>query len=164
MTLLLQLVLYCLIYILLVKYAVKDSGLNCLYFYPKEYLEEAHRRGIADKDAEMEKGKRFMLKFCAIIFAVPVLLIALWNRTADFKTAYMQAALFLVVVNWFDALVIDRLWVGHSRIWIIKGMEGVPYVKPWRNILIKRTLATVMYLIIALAIAGIAVLIVNICF
>lgn len=43
-------------------------------------------------------------------------------------------------------------------------MEGVPYVKPWRNILIKRTLATVMYLIIALAVAGIAVLIVNICF
>lgn len=32
MTLLLQLVLYCLIYILLVKYAVRDSGLNCLYF------------------------------------------------------------------------------------------------------------------------------------
>ena len=116
MTLLLQLVLYCLIYILLVKYAVRDSGLNCLYFYPKEYLEEAHRRGIADKDAGIEKGKRFMLKFCAIIFAVPVLIIALWNRTADFKTAYMQAALFLVVVNWFDALVIDRLWVGHSRL------------------------------------------------
>lgn len=112
----------------------------------------------------MEKGKRFMLKFCSIIFAVPVLIIALWNRTADFKTAYMQAALFLVVVNWFDALVIDRLWVGHSRIWIIKGMEGVPYVKPWRNILIKRSLATVLYLIIALAVAGIAVLIVNICF
>ncbi len=46
MTLLLQLVLYCLIYILLVKYAVKDSGLNCLYFYPKEYIEKAERRGL----------------------------------------------------------------------------------------------------------------------
>lgn len=27
-------------------------------------------------------------------------------------------------------IVIDRLWVGHSKIWRIKGMEGVPYVKP----------------------------------
>ena len=26
-------------------------------------------------------------------------------------------------------LVIDRLWVGHSKIWRIKGMEGVPYIK-----------------------------------
>ena len=152
-----QLILYCLLYILLVKCAVRNSGLNCLYFYPKEYIEEAHRRGIADKDAVMKKGKRFMIPFCVIIFAAVVLIVSVWNRAADFKTAYMQSALFLVVVNWFDALVIDRLWVGHSKIWAIPGMEGVPYVKPWKNILIKRSLATVMYLILALALAGIAV-------
>ncbi len=155
----LQLVLYCLLYFLLVKGAVRDNGLHCLYFYPKEYIEEAHRRGIVDKAAVMKSGKHFMIPFCIIIFAAPVLTISLWNRVTDFKTAYLQAALFLVIVNWFDALVIDRLWVGHSKIWRIKGMEGVPYVKPWKSILIKRSLATVMYLIAALAAAGIVVLI-----
>lgn len=45
--LLLQLVLYCLLFALLVKVAVKDSGRNCLYFYPKEYIDEAQRRGLA---------------------------------------------------------------------------------------------------------------------
>ena len=150
MLFLLQLVLYCLLYILLVKCAVRDSGLHCLYFYPKEYIEEAHRRGIADKAAVMKSGKRLMISF--------------WNRVTDFKTAYLQAALFLVVVNWFDALVIDRLWVGHSKIWRIKGMDGVPYVKPWKTILMKRSLATVMYLIVALAAAGIVVLIGKLCF
>lgn len=69
-----------------------------------------------------------------------------------------------MVVNWFDALVIDRLWVGHSKIWRIKGMDGVPYVKPWKTILMKRSLATVMYLIVALAAAGIVVLIGKLCF
>ena len=116
MLFLLQLVLYCLLYILLVKCAVRDSGLHCLYFYPKEYIEEAHRSGIADKAAVMKSGKRFMIPFCIIIFAAPILMISFWNRVTDFKTAYLQAALFLVVVNWFDALVIDRLWVGHSKI------------------------------------------------
>lgn len=164
MLFLLQLVLYCLLYILLVKCAVRDSGLHCLYFYPKEYIEEAHRRGIADKAAVMKSGKRFMISFCIIIFAVPILMISFWNRVTDFKTAYLQAALFLVVVNWFDALVIDRLWVGHSKIWRIKGMDGVPYVKPWKTILMKRSLATVMYLIVALAAAGIVVLIGKLCF
>ena len=164
MLFLLQLVLYCLLYILLVKCAVRDSGLHCLYFYPKEYIEEAHRRGIADKAAVMKSGKRFMISFCIIIFAVPILMISFWNRVTDFKTAYLQAALFLVVVNWFDALVIDRLWVGHSKIWRIKGMDGVPYVKPWKTILLKRSLATVMYLIVALAAAGIVVLIGKLCF
>ena len=159
MLILLQLVLYCLLYILLIKCAAGNSGLRCLYFYPKAYIEEAHRRGIADKDAVMKKGRRFMTVFCLIILAVPVLIIALWNRAADFRTANLQAAFFLVAVNWFDGLAIDRLWVGHGKIWRIKGMEGVPYVKPWRDVLIKRSLATILYLILALALAGVAVLI-----
>lgn len=121
MLILLQLVLYCLLYILLIKCAAGNSGLRCLYFYPKAYIEEAHRRGIADKDAVMKKGRRFMTVFCLIILAVPVLIIALWNRAADFRTAYLQAALFLVAVNWFDGLAIDRLWdtvkSGASRAW-----------------------------------------------
>lgn len=153
-----QLVLYCLLYILLVKCAARQNGLNCLYFYPKAYIEEAHRRGIADKDAALQKGKRFMIPFCIIIFTAPAFVIAFWNRVTDFGTADLQAALFLVVVNWFDALVIDRLWVGHSKIWRIRGMEGVPYVKSWRDILIKRSLATVLYLVLALAVAGLALL------
>ncbi len=157
MLILVQLVYYCLLYILLVKCAVRDDGRNCLYFYPKEYIEEAERRGIADKKTTMKKGKRFMILFCIAIFVALILIISVWNRVTDFQTAYMQAALFLVVVNWFDAIVIDRLWVGHSKIWIIRGMEGIPYVKPWKNILIKRSLATVMYLVLALAVAGIAV-------
>lgn len=159
MLILVQLVFYCLLYILLVKCAVRDDGRNSLYFYPKEYIEEAERRGIADKKTTMKKGKRFMILFCIAIFVALILIISVWNRVTDFQTAYMQAALFLVVVNWFDAIVIDRLWVGHSKIWIIRGMEGIPYVKPWKNILIKRSLATVMYLVLALAVAGIAVLV-----
>lgn len=87
------------LYILLIKCAVGNSGLRCLYFYSKAYIEEAHRRG----------------------------------------------------------LVIDQLWVGDSKIWRIKGMEGVPYIKPWQDVLIKRSLATILYLILALA--GVAVLI-----
>ncbi len=158
--LLLQLILYCLLFLLLVKCAAKDSGLNCIYFYPKEYIDEAEKRGIIrDKDAVMQKGKRFMIPFCIIIFAALVLIISLWNSVTDFKTAYLQAYLFLVVMNWFDGIVLDRLWVAHGRLWIIKGMEGVPYVKPWKTVLTKRGLATILYLIIALAVAGIVVLI-----
>ena len=53
--------------------------------------------------------------------------------------------------------MVDRLWVGHGKIWVIEGMEGVPYVKPWRDVLIKRALATALYLMVALAVAGAAV-------
>ena len=155
----LQMILYCLLFILPVKWAVKNDGLNCLYFYPKEYIEEAEKRGIADKAATMERGKRFMIPFCIVIFLAPVFIIAFWNHVTDFKTAYIQAYLLLLVMNWFDGIVLDRVWVGHSKIWIIKGMEGVPYIKPWKTVLIKRGAATVLYLLVALVLAGLVMLV-----
>lgn len=62
-------------------------------------------------------------------------------------------------MNWFDGIVIDRLWVGRSRIWRVEGMEGVPYVKPWREVLVRRGIGTAIYLLLAPPIAGIALLI-----
>lgn len=160
MLIVLQLVLYCVLFLVPIKCALKNNGINCLYFYPKEYIEEAQRRGIiADKDAVMQKGKRFMVPFCIAIFAVLIIIIAVWNGVKDFKTAYIQSYLFLVVMNWFDGIVLDRLWVGHSKVWNIKGMEGVTYIKSWKNVLVKRSLAMVLYLVVALVSAGIVVLI-----
>ena len=155
MLLLLQIILCCLLYLALVKCAVRDSGRNCLYFYPDAYLDEAQKRGIADKTEELRKGKRFMTFFCLVIFAVLVAIIAGWNGVKDFHTACFEAYLFLVVMNWFDGLVIDLLWVGHSKIWRIEGMEGVPYVKPWRAVVIKRSAAMMLYLLVAAAVGGI---------
>ena len=122
----LQIALYC----LLVKCAVKDNGRNCRYFYPKACLDEAQRRGIANREAEMKKGSRFMAFFCIVMLLALLAIAALWNRVSDFRTACLQTCLFLVVMNWFDGIVIDRPWVGQSRIWRVEGMEGVPTSSP----------------------------------
>ncbi len=143
----------------MVKYAAGNSGLNCLYFYPEEYIEEAQKRGIADKEATMKKGKHFMIPFCVIILIALILIISVWNHVTDFKTAYIQAVIFLVIVNWFDGIVIDQLWVGHSKLWMIEGMEGVPYTKPWGYMIKRRILASIMYLGVAVIVAAIVVLI-----
>ena len=157
--LLLQIILFCLLYISMVKYAAGNSGLNCLYFYPEEYIEEAQKRGIADKEAIMKKGKHFMIPFCVIILIALILIISVLNHVTDFKTAYIQAVIFLVIVNWFDGIVIDQLWVGHSKLWMIEGMEGVPYTKPWGYMIKRRILASIMYLGVAVIVAAIVVLI-----
>ncbi|WP_302150008.1 hypothetical protein [uncultured Gemmiger sp.] len=31
----------------MVKFLARDSGRNCLYFYPQAYLDEAQKRGLA---------------------------------------------------------------------------------------------------------------------
>ncbi len=157
MLLVFQLILYCLLFIGMVKVLARDSGKNCLYFYPQDYITEADKRGLADKDAVMKRGKLIMIPFCIILFVVLVLILAVWNRAADFKTAFWQAYLFLFVMNWFDGILLDLVWVSHGKIWRIRGMEGVPYVKPVKTVLIKRGAATVLYLPIAAVVAWIVV-------
>lgn len=147
------------LYFLLVKCAVKDSVRNSRCFYPKACLDEAQRRRIANREAEMKKGSRFMAFFCIVMLLALLAIVALWNRVSDFGTACLQTCLFPVVMNWFDGIVIDRLWVGRSRIWRVEGMEGVPYVKTWREVLVRRGMGTAIYLLLALPIAGIALLI-----
>lgn len=100
-----------------------------------------------------------MAFFCIVMLLALLAIVALWNRVSDFGTACLQTCLFLVVMNWFDRIVIDHPWVGQSRIWRVEGMEGVPYVKPWREVLVRRGMGTAIYLLLALPIAGIALLI-----
>jgi hypothetical protein len=158
MRIVLQLILYCLLFIGMVKLAVRDNGLNCLYFYPKDYIEKAVERGLADGEETRKKGKRFMIPFSILLFAVLILILAFWNRVTDFKTAFLQSCLFLVVMNWFDGIVIDHLWVGHSKIWVVPEMNGYPFRRPFRRILLKRSAYTVVYLLLAVIPAGIVVL------
>ena len=56
MLIVLQLILYCFLFYLLVKIELKDNGMNCLYFYPPAFIDEAAKRGLADKAATMKRG------------------------------------------------------------------------------------------------------------
>lgn len=95
-------------------------------FYPDAYLDEAQKRGIADKTEELRKGKRFMTFFCLVIFVVLIAVIAGWNGVKDFKTASFETYLFLVVVNWFDGFVIDLLWGRPQQDLAYRGHGGRP--------------------------------------
>ena len=69
-----------------------------------------------------------MIPFCIVMLVVLVMIIAIWDHVTDFKTAYLQSYAFLLVV--------------------MNRFDGI----------VKRSAATVMYLIIVLVTAGIVVL------
>ena len=99
-----------------------------------------------------------MIPFFMVMTAALVLIIGLWNGVDAFWLAYWQALLFLEVMNWYDGVVIDRLWVGHSRFWIIPGTEDIPFVQTWPQVLKKRGILTLIWLVGAAIVAGIIVL------
>ena len=110
--------------------------------------------GITDRGTVARKRKRFMIPFVLVMLAALVCIIALWNGVRSFRPAYLQALLFLVVMNWYDGVVIDRLWVGHSRFWIIRGTEDIPFVQTWSQVLRKRGILTVVWIVGAAVAAG----------
>ena len=47
------------------------------------------------------KSRQFMIPFLLIMFAALILIIGLWNRALDFRSAYLQSLLFFEVINWY---------------------------------------------------------------
>ena len=159
MMIILQLILFCGFFTLMVKLGVGNNALNGLYFYPKPVQEKVFELGLTDRDTVARKRKRFMIPFLAVLLVTLILIIGLWNGLRTFWPAYLQALLFLEVMNWYDGVVIDRLWVGHSRFWIIPGTEGIPFVQSWPQVLKKRGILTLIWIIGAAIVAGIVALV-----
>lgn len=62
-------------------------------------------------------------------------------------------------MNWFDGVVIDRLWVGHSKFWVLPGTEDLPFVQTWGQVLKKRGILTLIWAVGA-AIVGLLVILI----
>ena len=154
----LQLILFCALFTLMVKIGVGNNALNGLYFYPKPVQEKVYELGLTDQETVAKKRKVFMIAFFAVMAAALILIIRVWNGIQSFWAAYWQALLFLEVMNWYDGIVIDRLWVGHSRFWVIPGTEEIPFVQTWPQVLKKRGILTLIWIAGAAIVAGIVVL------
>lgn len=154
----LQLILFCALFTLMVKIAVGNNALNGLYFYPKLVQERAFEIGLTDKETVTRKRKRFMIPFFLVMLIALVLIIGLWNGVNAFRPAYLQALLFLEIMNWYDGIVIDKVWVGYSKFWLLPGCEDIPYVLTWKQVLKKRTILTLIWIVGAAIVAGIVVI------
>ena len=73
--------------------------------------------------------------------------------------ARLNALLFLEVMNVYDGVVIDKLWVGHSRFWVLPGLEDAPFVQTWRQVLKRRSILALIWVVGAAIVGGIVVLI-----
>lgn len=155
----LQLIIYCLIFTLMVRFAVRGGAADGLYFYPKDIQDRAIELGLATKESINRKRKIFMTEFYVIMLVTLVLIIGLWNHISDFKTAYLYALIFLEVMNWYDGIFIDELWVRYSKFWVLPGCEDMPYVQTIGQMLKKRIILSFIWVAGAAIVAGIVVLI-----
>ena len=69
------------------------------------------------------------------------------------------SVLGLEVMNIYDGVVIDKLWVGHSQFWVLPGLEDAPFVQTWRQVLKKRSILALIWVAGAAIVGGIVHLI-----
>ena len=153
----LQLAIYCLIFTLMVLFSVSGGAIDGLYFYPKAVQDRAIEIGLITRETMNRKRKLFMTEFYIVMLVTLVMIIGFWNRISDFKAAYLYALLFLEVMNWYDGIVIDEVWVRYSKFWVLPGCEDMPYVQTIKQMLKKRLFLTLIWGIGAAVVAGIVV-------
>lgn len=153
MILIVQLILYCILFTGMVAFAVRGGAIDGLYFYPKQVQERAFEIGLTDRETVKTKKKRFMTLFYIVMLLALILIIGLWNGVGDFKPAYLQSLLFLEVMNWYDGIVIDKVWVGHSKFWVLPGTEDLPFVQTWKQVLKKRGILSLIWVVGAAIVA-----------
>lgn len=146
MMLFMQLCLYCALFTAGVYAFTGGAAVNVLYFYPKPVRERAYAIGLADRKTTARSRVCFLIWFPIGMLVALLLIIGAWNDVRSFKAAYLQSLLFLEVMNWYDGIVIDRLWVGHSKFWVLPGTEDLPFVQTWPQVLKKRGILTLVWL------------------
>lgn len=155
----LQLALYCLLFTAMVKLSVLGGAADGLFYYPKPVQERAIALGLSTRETIDRRFRRFMTAFYLVMAAALVLIIGWWNHISAFWPAYCQALLFLEVMNVYDGIVIDKLWVGRSKFWILPGLEDIPFVQTWKQVLKKRCKLALVWVAGAALIAGLVTLI-----
>lgn len=69
MIILIQLILYCLLFTVMVRYAVRGGTIDGLYFYPKSVQERAIEIGLTTRETMQKKRKVFMTEFYIVMLA-----------------------------------------------------------------------------------------------
>lgn len=146
------------LFTLLVRLYAIGGAINAVFFYPKEYQRTAVERGLTTEEHIKKRHRIFLSTFIPALLIILITIIGIINKAATFKSAYLESLLFLEIMNVFDAIVIDKIWVAFSGLWKIKGMEGIPYVQTWKQVLKKRLTLAVMWIPLSTVTAGLALL------
>lgn len=158
MVFVLQLFIYLVFFTACIKLLVLNNPVRGIFFYPKPIRQKALEMGLT---TEREAKRRKIIFFIVLVLGIvilPVIFIGCWSGISDFRTAFIRAVIFLEVMNWYDGIVVDEIWVRFDRFWVIKGMEDMSHVKNLKFVLTERIVMTVVYIPVAALIAKLAVM------
>ncbi len=126
MTFLIESLVACAFFTLFV-FLMSRNPIKSIFNYPPAIIERCDQLGLVDA-SNRPGGPGFYAKkmVAMIIFGVLLgLLVKYVNGCETFWCGALTAYTLWVVVNWFDALVLDCLWFCHDKHFVIPGTEDM---------------------------------------
>ncbi len=125
-----------------------------LHWYPKHFREAAVKRGLTSNEQIQKRGKTAKIGGTIIYACIVLTSVFVLNQVHSWKEAFCQISFMALVLNWFDAVFVDYIWVRKTKYWIIPELEDVPDLgKPVKQILKERIIASVVLIIVAAILA-----------
>ena len=108
---------------------IRGGAVGMVHLYDQKVQDRCVTLGLTTK----EKIKRNALCFKALCIPVYLayVLICMYaiNGAQGFWDGFWQCFVILSVMNLIDRFLIDELWVGHTKAWIIPSTEDLmPYI------------------------------------
>jgi len=160
MTFLIESLASCALFTLLV-FLMSRNPVRAIFNYPPAIIERCHRMGLVDASNRPGGAAFYVKKIVAVaVFGVLLgLMVRYVNGCGSYTSGALTAYALWVVVNWFDALILDCLWFCHDKHFVIPGTEdmGFAYHDYWFHI--KGALVGMLLGIPAASVAGLIVVI-----
>lgn len=150
-----------LILFLICAFGIRNGAVGLVHLYHEDVRDRVVELGLTTHEKINRNAKLFKLIGVSIYLIYVIVCVYAVNGTRGFLSGFWQALVILMIMNLTDRLIIDELWVMHTKAWIIPGTEDLmPYITA-QDKKIKWLIGTFGWAVIAAALAGIMCLILK---
>ena len=126
MVFLFEFIIACALFALMV-FLMSQDPVKSIFNYPPAIIERCDKLGLVDTSNKPGGVGFYVKKLTAVaIFGVLLgLLVRYVNGCTTFWCGCLTAYALWVVVNWFDAIVLDCIWFCNDKHFVIPGTEDM---------------------------------------
>lgn len=140
---------------------IRKGAVELVHLYEKDVQDRAVELGLITKEKIRKNAVIFKSTGILLYLIYPLICVYAINGTRGFVSGFWQITVILLIMGVFDRIVIDIIWVAHTKAWIIPGTEDLrPYI-PLKVHIKKWIMTLVIYPAAAAILAGIMELILQ---
>ncbi len=166
MILLIECIVCCLVFHLLIALVHKKDNLLMVGSYPPKVRERLREMGVIPKEQKTRFSKKEIIRKVVGVFVFSIIIAFIMifvNGQREFLGSFLSVLAISLSITWYDAIVMDCMIFCHDKSKIIEGTEDL--TEEYHNYLfhIKQSLiGTVISVILSLVSAGFVVIISSI--